>query len=153
MIADSTGIVVDGMYFQTLIGYKYKKRRFYDKLNVLAEYYPHHKAIVVSDADSLFSSDAFSAKIMLSEIKTKAGKFFADAAYDSDELFENLFKNNIIPIVKIRKHSNKLKRFRKIASEIFNEKEYKKYRSIIEGIFGGLETRRLLFTRYKKKNQ
>ena len=123
LIADSTGIIVDRMYLQTLIGYKPKKRRFYDKLNVLAEYYPMHKAIAISDADSLFPSDSFSAKIMLSGIKTKAEKFFADAGYDSDELFKESFKNKIIPIVKIKKHSNKPKRFRKIASEMFDKEE------------------------------
>ena len=152
LIADSTGIIVDRMYLQTLIGYKPKKRRFYDKLNVLAEYYPAYKTIAISDADSLFPSDSFSAKIMLSEIKTKAEKFFADAGYDSDELFRELSKNKIIPIVKLRKYSDKPKRFRKIIREMFDEKEYKKYRSIIEGVFGGLENRRLLFTRYRKKS-
>ena len=30
---------------------------------------------------------------------------------------------------------------------------YRSYRGVIEGIFGGLETRRLLFTRYKKINE
>lgn len=35
--------------------------------------------------------------------------------------------------------------------ELFDEEAYKKFRGITEGIFGGLETRRLLFTRYKKK--
>ena len=38
------------------------------------------------------------------------------------------------------------------ALEIFGETLYKKFRGVIEGIFGGLETRRLLFTRYKKKS-
>jgi len=36
--------------------------------------------------------------------------------------------------------------------ELFDEKLYRKFRGVIEGIFGGLETRRLLFTRYKKKS-
>jgi len=30
--------------------------------------------------------------------------------------------------------------------EVFDEEAYKKFRGVIEGIFGGLETRRLLFT-------
>ena len=34
----------------------------------------------------------------------------------------------------------------------FDENAYRSYRGVIEGIFGGLENRRLLFTRYKKKS-
>ena len=129
-----------------------RKRRFYDKLNVLAEYYPASRIITISAADSVFSSDSFSAKIMLSEIKTKAQKFFADAGYDSNDLFEKLLNSKIIPVVKIKKHSGKIRKFRKVAEEMFDEEEYKKYRSVIEGVFGGLENRRLLFTRYRKKS-
>ncbi len=99
-----------------------------------------------------FSSDSFSAKIMLSEIETKAEKFFADAGYDSNDLFEKLLNSKIIPVVKIKKHSGKIRKFRKVAEEMFDEEEYKKYRSVIEGVFGGLENRRLLFTRYRKKS-
>ena len=33
----------------------------------------------------------------------------------------------------------------------FDENAYRSYRGVIEEIFGGLENRRLLFTRYKKK--
>ncbi|MCD6513005.1 MAG: transposase, partial [Thermoplasmata archaeon] len=147
LIADSTGVVVDRMYFQTLNRCRIRKRRFYDKLNVLAEYYPASRIITISDADSLFSSDSFSAKNMLSEIETKAQKFFADAGYDSNDLFEKLLNSKIIPVVKIKKHSGKIRKFRKVAEEMFDEEEYKKYRSVIEGVFGGLENRRLLFTR------
>jgi len=152
LIADSTGVIVDRMYFQTLNKCKIRKRRFYDKLSVLVEYYPANRTITISDADSLFSSDSLSAKIMLSEIETNADKFFADAGYDSNELFEKLLMNKIVPIVRIKKRSGKLKKFRKVVREMFDDEEYKKYRSVIEGVFGGLENRRLLFTRYRKKS-
>ena len=42
------------------------------------------------------------------------------------------------------------RRYRKKAFEAFDDKLYRKFRGVIEGIFGGLENRRLLFTRYKK---
>jgi len=60
--------------------------------------------------------------------------------------------NKIIPIVRTKKHSSKLKKFRKVVVvvEMFDEKEYKKYRGVIEGVFGGLENRRLLFKIQKK---
>ncbi|MCD6448684.1 MAG: hypothetical protein J7L58_06575, partial [Thermoplasmata archaeon] len=44
------------------------------------------------------------------------------------------------------------RRYRKKALELFDDKLYRKFRGVIEGIFGELETRRLLFTRYKKKS-
>ncbi|MCD6172151.1 MAG: hypothetical protein J7J36_07075, partial [Thermoplasmata archaeon] len=37
------------------------------------------------------------------------------------------------------------------AREVFDEELYRKFRGIIEEVFGGLEIRRLLFTRYRKE--
>ena len=58
----------------------------------------------------------------------------------------------IKPVIKQRKYDKKARRYRGKAREIFDEEIYKKYRGVVEGIFGGLEIRGLLFTRYKKKS-
>ncbi len=150
LISDSTGVKVDRLYYQTTIKCKAKKRRINDKMSILGEYYPKERAIIIANTDALFPSDSFSAIRMLNEIETSANIFFADAGFDSEELFEKCFRKSILPTIKLRRYGKEPKRYRKKALEMFDEELYKKYRGVIEGIFGGLETRRLLFTRYRK---
>ena len=72
LISDSTGVRTDRLYIPLIFKCKYRKRKVIEKLNILAEYYPKNKLIVIANADSIFRSDAI-----------------ADTAYDSEEL---LFK-------------------------------------------------------------
>ena len=44
------------------------------------------------------------------------------------------------------------RKYRRKVMKDFDENAYRSYRGVIEEIFGGLENRRLLFTRYKKKS-
>ncbi len=152
LIADSTAVKTDRLCRSSLIGCKRSKRRVVDKMNILAEYYPEKKIIAVVNADAFFASDAYSAIRMLNEIEISSPVIFADAGFDCEELFEKCLKMGIKPMIKQRKYNKKPKRYRRKALELFDEKAYKKFRGVIEGIFGGLETRRLLFTRYKKKS-
>jgi len=152
LIADSTGVRVDRLYVPAIIKCKLKKRGVVDKLNILAEYYPEKRAIVIANADAFFASDAYSAIKMLNEVEVMSGMLFADAGFDCEKLFEKCFMFKIKPLIKQRKYDKKPRKYRMKALEIFDEVLYKKFRGAIEGIFGGLETRRLLFTRYKKKS-
>ena len=152
LIADSTGVKTDRLYSQTMIKCRRKKYKVVDKLNILAEYYPEKNVIAIVNADALFTSDAHSAMRMLKEVQIKAKMLFADAGFDCEELVEECFKLGIKPIIKQRKYNKIPRRYRKKALELFDDKLYRKFRGVIEGIFGGLETKRLLFTRYKKKS-
>jgi len=152
LIADSTGVRTDRLYVPTIVKCKLKKRRVTNKMNIIAEYYPEEKAIVIANADAFFVSDAYSAIRMLNESEVTAKMLFADAGFDCEELFEKCFKRQIKPIIKQREYDKEPRKYRKKALEIFDKELYRKFRGIIEGIFGGLETRRLLFTRYKKKS-
>ena len=152
LIADSTGVRTDRLYVPAIIKCKSKRRRVVDKLNIIAEYYPERSTIVIANADAFLASDAYSAIRMMEEIETNATILFADAGFDCEELYEKCFSMGIKPVIKQRKYDRKARKYRGKAREIFDEEIYKRYRGIIEGIFGGLETRRLLFTRYKKKS-
>jgi len=151
LIGDSTGVKTDRIYVKTIIKCKIKKRRVYDKLNIIAEFYSEKRAIVIANADALFTSDSYAATRMLDEIEVESSLFLADAGFDNEALFEKCFKKEIMPIIKQRQYNRKPRKWREKAMEIFDEEIYKNLRGVIEGIFGGLETRRLLFTRYKKK--
>jgi len=152
LIADSTGVRTDRLYVPAIIKCKSKRRRVVDKLNIIAEYYPERSTIVIANADAFLASDAYSAIRMMEEIETNATILFADAGFDCEELYEKCFSMGIKPVIKQRKYDRKARKYRGKAREIFDEEIYKRYRGIIEGIFGGLEIRRLLFTRYKKKS-
>ena len=129
----------------------YGKRRMRNKLNILTEYYQGDGIIAVADADSKYSSDPFGALLMLNEIKAKGEILLGDGGYDAEALYKECYRKGIIPIIKMRDYDREPRKYRNKARRIFNEDLYKKYRGIIEGIFGGLEYRRLLFTRYKKR--
>ena len=152
LIADSTGVTTDRLYVPAIIKCKSKRRKVVDKLNIVAEYYPEKSAIVIANADVFLTSDPYSAIKMLSEIETNATILFADAGFDCEELYEKCFSMRIKPVINQRKYDRKARRYRGKARKIFDEELYRKFRGVIEGIFGGLETRRLLFTRYRKKS-
>ena len=152
LISDSTGVRTDRLYIPLIFKCKYRKRKVIEKLNILAEYYPKNKLIVIANADSIFRSDAIAASIMLDEIETKADYLFADAAHDSEELLFKCYRKKIKPVIRIRKYHRNPRKYRRKVMKDFDENAYRSYRGVIEGIFGGLENRRLLFTRYKKKS-
>lgn len=151
LIADSTWVTVDRVYYETMTKCHRGQRRVREKLNVLTEYYPDEGIIVVANADSISSSDPFGASCMLQELTTNGGILFADRGYDAELLYEQCYRKKILPIIKIRRYNTNPRKYRNRAVKDFDEELYKKYRGIIEGIFGGLESRRLLFTRYKKR--
>ena len=75
------------MYIPLIFKCKYRKRKVIEKLNILAEYYPKNKLIVIANADSIFRSDAI-----------------ADTAYDSEELLFKCYRKKIKPVIRIRKY-------------------------------------------------
>ncbi|RLF55033.1 MAG: hypothetical protein DRN13_01335 [Thermoplasmata archaeon] len=152
LIADSTGIRIDRRYGKAMIGCKTTKRREHDKLIILVEYYPENMLISISNADALIRSDPLSSAMMLENLDTRSDYFFGDAGFDSEVLYMVCFKKGIKPVVKQRSYGRKRGRLRKRAMECFDPDLYRRYRGVIEGVFGGLENRRLLFTRYRKES-
>ena len=68
--------------------------------------------------------------------------FHADRGYDSNYNCQVLFEMGMTPNIKQRNISvNRGKPYRRRAAKIFNEEEYRQ-RGIIEGIFGGEESKR-----------
>jgi hypothetical protein len=52
-------------------------------------------------------------------------------------------------VVKQRDYGVKPSGFRKKGASDFDSELYKQFRGVVEGVFGGLQSRRLLFSRYK----
>jgi len=150
LIADSTGVRIDRRYSKAMIGCKTTRKRDHDKLIILVEYYPENMLVSISNADSLIYSDPLSSAMMLEKLDTRSEYLFGDAGFDSEVLYMVCFRKGIKPVVKQRSYGRRRGRLRKRAMECFDPDLYMKYRGIVEGVFGGLENRRLLFTRYRK---
>ena len=128
------------------------KRREHDKLIILVEYYPENMLISISNADALIHSDPLSSAMMLENLDTRSDYFFGDAGFDSEVLYTVCFRKGIKPVVKQRSYERRRGRLRKRAMECFDPDLYRRYRGVIERVFGGLENKRLLFTRYRKES-
>jgi len=151
-LADATGVKLDRIYKDTISGNKKTKINAHDKLSILSEYYPDASVICISAGEwrAGYSYDSPSLVNILSSIDVIQGKYlYADAGYDGYSCYYLCFKKGLIPIIKQRKYI--ARGIRRKALEIFSKDLYKANRGIVEGIFGGLETKRLLFSRFKKE--
>jgi hypothetical protein len=145
-IADSTGIETD-RYEEATIMLEETKRREFRKLHIIADYFHKHGIVSVACAgessgnahDSPVFRQIFDPEIC------RDGLLLGDSAYDAVENFKMAYDNNLRPVVKPRDcpHSARTKgiRIRRRALRDFDEAVYKQFRGIVEGIFGGLETR------------
>ncbi|MEM2387883.1 MAG: hypothetical protein QXW78_02010 [Candidatus Thermoplasmatota archaeon] len=151
-IADATGIKLDRLYRDvTSVGEK-RKLGMHDKLSILGEYYSTVGVICISAGEwrSGYSYDSPSLVNMLSSTDIVPGKYLYADVGDDYFCYSLCFNKGLIPIIKQRRY--KARGIRRKALEIFSEELYKANRGIIEGIFGGLGTKRLLFSRFKKEN-
>lgn len=151
LIADSTGVVLDRIYEHTTVKLQREKRKQHVKLHILAEYYHDTGVIAIAAADALSRSDARAAREMLQRTDVGGRVFYADAGYDAEPLYETCYTRGLQPMIKMRRSTTHPRKYRRRAFATFDRDHYKRYRGVIEGVFGGLETRRLLYSRYKKE--
>ena len=147
-IADSTGVSITRLYKESIYRGKRTKRRVFDKLHILACYYPKYGYIPVVTArwSTGYSSDSTNLLEMLKQIDFLDIEYLlADRGYDCCELFEYLLYHNITPIIKTKesKRDYKVNKFRKRIKNMFNQNLYR-YRGVVESIFGGLESKNRL---------
>jgi len=134
-----------------MIGCKTTRRRDHDKLIILVEYHPENMLISISNADALIHSDPLSSAIMLENLDIRSDYFFGDAGFDPEVLYMICFRKGIKPVVRQRYYGGRREKVKK-AMECLDLDLYRKYRGVIEGVFGGLENGRLLFTRYRRES-
>jgi hypothetical protein len=145
-IADSTGIETD-RYEDATIVLAESKRREFRKLHVIADYFHGHGIVSIASAGeshgNAHDSPAFR-RIFDPEV-CRGGTLLADSAYDALENYKLAYGSSLHPVIKQRNHPHSRRtkgiRVRRRAAKDFDESTYKKFRGIVEGIFGGLETR------------
>ncbi|MFH1774413.1 MAG: transposase [Methanobacteriota archaeon] len=145
-IADSTGIETDRYEGATIVLSETKRREF-RKLHVIVDYFHRHGIISIASAGessgNAHDSPAFR-QIFDPEVCSN-GLLLGDRAYDALENFKLAYENNLHPVIKLRdyQHSARTKgiRIRRRATRDFDKLVYKQFRGIVEGVFGGMETR------------
>lgn len=115
LIADSTGVVMDRAYEEIMVQCKKRMKQMYDRLHVIVEYYPTDGVIVVANARAHSHSDAGTAVHMLHEIEVAGERFFADAGYDAEQLYETCYRRGLHPLIKMRRSTTTPKKYRRKA--------------------------------------
>lgn len=121
------------------------------KFHSLVSYHPKKKAIYFDTvlATDKHTSDAEGAKQMV-ERKPEKAKYFADRAYDSNKVYEQILKANGIPMVKPRRIKPKMASLMSLCRGKYKPKPYKQIRGRVEVCYGGLENAGLLVTKLRK---
>ena len=148
--ADSSG--VETTRYETVVRPHKKDKDFVEIAQ--KEYLKYHivailglQIILESDITPSNINDVTMLPPMLYEMKRQGllpdtSIFHADRGYDSNYNCQILFEMGMTPNIKQRSISvNRGKPYRRRAAKIFNEEEYRQ-RGIIEGIFGGEESKR-----------
>lgn len=148
--ADSSG--VETTRYETVVRPLKRERDFVEMAQ--KEYLKYHitailglQIILESEITPGNVNDTTMLPPMLAEMKRQGLLFgpsvlHADRGYDSNRNCQILFEMGITPNIKQRTHSvNRGKPYRSRAARIFNEEEYHQ-RGMIEGIFGGEESKR-----------
>lgn len=79
----------------------------------------------------------------------KGTRLHGDKAYNSEELYEEMFEKGIRPNI-VPKSNTKKGFWTKKAKKQYDNEARKKFRGLIEGVFGGLTTENGTLTRFKK---
>ena len=145
-IADSTGIETDRYEDATIVLEDVRKREF-RKLHVITEYFHGHGIISIACAgESLgHAHDSPAFRHIFDPEVCRDGLLLGDSAYDALNNFKLAYENNLHLVIKLRDipHSSRTKgiRIRRKVAARFSKELYKKFRGIVESVFGGLETR------------
>lgn len=145
-IVDSTGIRTDREVEGKFILEKREKKEFL-KLHVFVKYFPNEGLVSIANAhvtkSNRHDSPIFRNKLLKPDVAEKGTIVFGDKAYYAFATFEKIYDLGMKPVIppKNWKSKSMTKRtLRRRALFDYNNDLRKKFRGMIEGVFGGLET-------------
>ena len=152
-IADSTGIVTTVYEDTEYQGKKIRRKKNY-KAHSLVGYYPNKGVTYIKTGlgTDKHISDSKGACLMLDNYDLGWAYFSADSAYDFEQLHDKLDEKGFYPVIKPRKTKLSRATTTKKHREWFNQRIYKELRHVIETVFGGLENKKLLYSRHKRND-
>ncbi len=104
-------------------------------------------SIYISHGD-LHDSQAVPELLEKANLKKKT-RVHADKAYNSEDIYEDIFERKLQPNI-VPKDNTKKGFWTKKAKSQYDNEARKKFRGLIEGVFGGLTTENGTVTRFKK---
>lgn len=151
-IGDSTGISTS-FYREQKIKINNTLKKITRKLHILVSYFKKNGVISIKKAHvtdgNVHDSPVFR-NHLLKNIRLRKGLYMhLDKGYDAQENMKACFKNNIIPNIRER-NNNSGGIIRIKARKYYNDKLRKQTRGLVEGIFGGTQTRYNNHTRRQK---
>lgn len=153
IMADSTGMSTRVRVERIREGTR-NKIKLVDKLHIVIGYDPPNCSTVilgVKASDQTTSDSDGAVKIL--EGKKFNAYFFADKAYDTYELHDQLKESNLISMIKPKEVKiRKTLSAKAQAKKIFSPNFYKNIRGIVETVFGGATNAGLITTFAKKEH-
>jgi hypothetical protein len=141
-ITDSTGMETD-RYEDVNRVMKETRRRERRKLHVIVKLYPEEGIISIASAGE--SDGDRNDSPMFREIFDPDyccdGFLFGDRGYDANANVKLCYDNGLVPVIKQRDYDTRPKGYRRKAFKDFDGELYRRYRGLVEGVFGGMETR------------
>ena len=151
-IGDSTGISTP-LYKEQKIKTENTFKKITRKLHILVSYFKKHGVISIKKAH-VTDGDAHDSPVfrnhLLKNISLHEGLYMhLDKGYDAQENMKACFKQGILPNIRER-NNNAGGMIRIKARKHYNDKLRKQTRGLVEGIFGGTQTRYNNHTRRRK---
>lgn len=150
-VVDSTTITTP-LTFITEIKGKAVKEKIEYRSHAIVSIHPKENCICIRTAlpTTKHIADCEAAKRMLGKSRIKRITLHGDMGYDYERVYEACYKNDIKPNIRPQNYTSKQDVFRVIGITEYDDEQRKKFRGIIESVFGGLTNAGLLITRLKK---
>lgn len=150
-VADSTAITTPHK-FTTTIKEKEVRELIEYRSHIIATIHPYDHAVVVRTTVGTTKqvADCQGAKILLERKILDGGNLHMDRGYDFERVYKASYDNHIQPNVHPRSYTITPQSQREQGIQEYHDDKRKKYRGIIETVFGGITNAKLMTTRLKK---
>lgn len=150
-VVDSTALTTP-LKFNASIKGKIVEERIEFRIHTLVSLHPKDNCVCIRKVlpTTKHVPDCDGAAIMLSDQKTTNVTLHADRGYDYERVYKACKDNNIKPNIKPQAYKITEGSLREQAIYKYDNQKRKKYRGIIETVFGGLTNAKLFTTRLKK---
>ena len=151
-VVDSTA-VTSNLRFETEQKGIVVEERIEFRSHIIASIHLQNNCVCVKKVlpTTKFVADCEAAKVMLRNSGIKDVDLHGDRGYDFERVYESCYRNNIRPNIRPREYTVAEHSCRLLGITEYDDAARKRYRGIIEVVFGGLTNAGLMTTRLKKE--
>ena len=153
-VVDSTTITTP-LKFITEIKGKVVEEKIEYRNHIIVSIHPQDNCICIHTVlpTTKHVADCEGAKRMLDKGKIRGITLHGDMGYDYERVYDACYKNDIKPNIRPQNYTSKQDVFRIIGIAEYEDEQRKKFRGIIEPVFGGITNAGLMVTRLKKETK